>query len=113
MSLSQADLTTDRPQYSAWIRSSNNITQQFLSIGGQPDIISLAGGLPASELYPVEAIKQASVRALDRWGPATLEYGPVEGFPALRAAIAERMSKEHARRFEVENILLTTGAMQG
>lgn len=113
MSLSQADLTTDRPQYSSWIRSSNNITQQFLSIGGQPDIISLAGGLPASELYPVEAIKQASVRALDRWGAGALEYGPVEGFPALRAAIAERMSKEHGRRFDVENILVTTGAMQG
>jgi 2-aminoadipate transaminase len=113
MSLSQADLTTDRPQYSAWIRSSNNITQQFLSIGGQPDIISLAGGLPAAELYPVEAIKQASVRALDRWGTAALEYGPVEGLPALRAAIAERMSREHASRFGVENILLTTGAMQG
>ncbi|WP_162917304.1 aminotransferase-like domain-containing protein [Dongia deserti] len=113
MSLSQADLTTDRPQYSAWIRSSNNITQQFLSIGGQPDIISLAGGLPADELYPVEAIKQASVRALDRWGAAALEYGPVEGLPALRAAIAERMSREHACRFDAENILLTTGAMQG
>lgn len=113
MSLSQADFNTDRPQYSAWIRSSNNITQQFLSIGGQPDIVSLAGGLPAAELYPVEAIRQASVRALERWGVAALEYGPVEGLPALRSAIAERMSREHGRRFDVENILLTTGAMQG
>ncbi|MBL9034421.1 MAG: PLP-dependent aminotransferase family protein [Rhodospirillaceae bacterium] len=113
MSLSQADVTTERPPYAAWIRSSNNITQQFLSIGGQPDIVSLAGGLPAAELYPVEAIKQASARALDRWGATALEYGPVEGLPALRAAIAARMSREHGRRFEVENILLTTGAMQG
>ena len=64
MSLSQADLSTDRPPYSAWIRSSNNITQQFLSIGGRPDIVSLAGGLPAAELYPVEEIKRASARAL-------------------------------------------------
>ncbi|HKP26955.1 MAG TPA: PLP-dependent aminotransferase family protein [Dongiaceae bacterium] len=113
MSLSQADLSTDRPAFSHWIRSSNNVTQQFLAIGGQPDFVSLAGGLPAAELYPVEAIKQASARALDRWGSAALEYGPVEGFPALRAAIAERMSKEHRHRFGIENILLTTGAMQG
>src|SRR5262245_60391525 len=113
MSLSQADLSTDRPQYAEWIRSSNNITQQFLAIGGQPDFISLAGGLPAAEFYPVEAIKQATARALDRWGSATLEYGPVEGFPPLRAAIAERMSREHGHQFAVENILLTTGAMQG
>ena len=113
MSLSQADQSTGRPRYSEWIRSSNNVTQQFLAIGGQPDFVSLAGGLPAAELYPVEAIKQASTRALDRWGSAALEYGPVEGFPALRAAIAERMSKEHRRRFGIENVLLTTGAMQG
>jgi 2-aminoadipate transaminase len=108
MSLSQADLSTDRPPFSEWIRSSNNVTQQFLAIGGRPDIVSLAGGLPAAELYPVEAIKQASAGALDRWGSAALEYGPVEGFPALRAAIADRMSREHGHRFDVENILLTT-----
>ncbi|MBA4099810.1 MAG: PLP-dependent aminotransferase family protein [Rhodospirillum sp.] len=113
MSLSQADLSTDRPPFSHWIRTSNNVTQQFLAIGGQPDFVSLAGGLPASELYPVDAIKLASTRALERWGSAALEYGPVEGFPALRAAIAERMSKEHRHRFGIENILLTTGAMQG
>ena len=113
MSLSQADLSTNRPPFSRWIRTSNNVTQQFLAIGGQPDFVSLAGGLPASELYPVEAIKQASARALERWGSAALEYGPVEGFPALRAAIAARMSKEHRHRFGIENILLTTGAMQG
>ena len=113
MSLSQADLSTSRPAFSHWIRSSNNVTQQFLAIGGQPDFVSLAGGLPAAELYPVEAIKQASARALDHWGAAALEYGPVEGFLALRAAIAERMSKEHRRRFGIENVLLTTGAMQG
>jgi len=70
MSLSQADMSTDRPQFSHWIRSSNNITQQFMAIGGQPDIVSLAGGLPAAELYPVEAIRQASSRALGRWGSA-------------------------------------------
>lgn len=113
MSLSQADLSTDRRPFSHWIRASNNITQQFLAIGGQPDFVSLAGGLPAAELYPVEAIKQSAARALDRWGSAALEYGPVEGFPALRAAIAERMSREHRHRFGIENILLTTGAMQG
>src|SRR5215468_7793152 len=98
MSLSQADLSTDRPPFSHWIRSSNNVTQQFLAIGGQPDFVSLAGGLPAAELYPVEAIKQASTRALERWGSAALEYGPVEGFPTLRATIAERMSREHKHR---------------
>jgi 2-aminoadipate transaminase len=37
----------------------------------------------------------------------------VEGFPTLRAAIAERMSRQNDHRFGVEHVLLTTGAMQG
>jgi 2-aminoadipate transaminase len=113
MSLSTADHSTDRPPYAAWLRSTNNITQQFLSLGGRPDVISLAGGLPASELYPVEAVAQATRAALDRWGAQALEYGPVEGFPALRDAIAARISAATGGPFTRDNVLLTTGAMQG
>jgi len=102
-----------RPHYARWLGSTNNITQQFLAIGGIPDIISLAGGLPAAELYPVEEIRQASDRALTRWGTHALEYGPVEGFPALRQAIAERMSKATGGAFGTDNVLITSGAAQG
>lgn len=102
-----------RPGWAKWIRSSNTITQQFLAIGGQTDFVSLAGGLPAAELYPVDAVRQATERAIDRWGPKALEYGPVEGFPALRAAVAARTSAATGARFGPENVLLTTGAMQG
>lgn len=102
-----------RPQFARWLSSTNNITQQFLAIGGIPDIISLAGGLPAAELYPVEEIRQASDRALTRWGTQALEYGPVEGFPALRQAIAERISKATGGKFVADNVLITSGAAQG
>ena len=102
-----------RPHYARWLGSTNNITQQFLAIGGIPDIISLAGGLPAAELYPVEEIRQASDRALTRWGTQALEYGPVEGFPALRQAIAERMSEATGGAFTADNVLITSGAAQG
>lgn len=102
-----------RPKAARWLSSGNSITQQFLSLGGRPDIVSLAGGLPAAELYPVAAIADASARALARWGSTALEYGPVEGLSALRAAIAARISAQAGRRFGPENVLLTTGAMQG
>jgi 2-aminoadipate transaminase len=107
------DSWTARPHYAGWLGSTNNITQQFLAIGGIPDIISLAGGLPAAELYPVEEIRQASDRALTRWGSQALEYGPVEGFPALRLAIAERMSQATGGTFKADNVLITSGAAQG
>ncbi len=108
-----SDLRPARPAGAGWTRSSNDVTQQFMSLGGRPEVISLAGGLPAAELYPVNAIRAASDRALSRWGSATLEYGPIEGFPPLRAAIAARMSAATGHGVTVENVLLTTGAMQG
>lgn len=113
MPIASPDVSPPRPAFAAWIRSSNTITQQFMSIGGRPEVISLAGGLPAAELYPVEAIREATDRALTRWGSQALEYGPIEGFPALREAIAARISAMTGRAFTVENILLTSGAMQG
>jgi len=106
-------MNSSRPPFAGWIRSSNTITQQFLSIGGKPDIVSLAGGLPAAELYPVGAIRDATERALRRWGSSVLEYGPVEGLYALRETIAARTSAESGGKFLAANVMLMTGAMQG
>lgn len=101
-----------RPAWARWTTSSNDVTGQFLAAAGRPDFISLAGGLPAADLYPVDEVRVAADRALTRWGSAALEYGPVEGFPALRTAIAERMTASTGGMFRPEHVLLTTGAMQ-
>lgn len=105
-------MTTKRPAPAAWLGATNSITQQFLAAGGRPDVVSLAGGLPAAELYPIAEIEQATKRALERHGSAALEYGSVEGFPPLRALIAERFSAETGGRFTASNVLLTSGSMQ-
>jgi 2-aminoadipate transaminase len=102
-----------RPAFAQWIRSGNNVTQQFLSFGGRSDVVSLAGGLPAAELYPVAEIQAAVERAISKHGAAAMEYGPVEGLPSLRALIAQRLSAETGGLFSSSNVLLTTGAMQG
>ncbi len=108
-----ASAESTRTRWAGWIATSNDVTGQFLAAADQPGFVSLAGGLPAAELYPVEAVAAASVRALERWGGTALEYGPCEGFPALRKAIAERVSLATGGTFHAEHVLLTTGAMQG
>lgn len=110
---SSAPPDTRLPPYTGWILSSNNVTQQFLAFGGRPDVVSLAGGLPAAELYPVKAIQAATQKALQRHGAAALEYGAVEGLLALRELIAARVSADTGGSFTAANVLLTTGAMQG
>jgi 2-aminoadipate transaminase len=59
MTMDASDRRT-RPAYARWLTDSNDITQQFLAAGGRPDVVSLAGGLPAAELYPLAAIEAAA-----------------------------------------------------
>ena len=99
-----------RPRYAAWTRGTNGITRHM--VGVQPaGSINLAGGLPAPEIYPVDAVRAATARALDRFGPRALAYGPVAGLPELRALIARRMSRQ-GRRLGPENVLITSGGLQ-
>lgn len=59
-----SELPLPRPAFARWMSSGNTITQQFLAIGGRSDFISLAGGLPAAEFYPTDAIAEAAAAAL-------------------------------------------------
>ncbi|MSP89482.1 MAG: PLP-dependent aminotransferase family protein [Alphaproteobacteria bacterium] len=112
MTISDGRIGAKRPGWARWLGSTNTITQQFLTLGGRADVVSLAGGLPAAELYPIPAIQAAARRALETHGSAALEYGPVEGFPALRQLIAARVTAETGGVFTAANVLLTSGSMQ-
>jgi 2-aminoadipate transaminase len=85
--------------------------REILKVTAQPEIISFAGGLPAPELFPVEAIKAAADSVLTRHGQEALQYGPSEGFPALREWIAEEMGR---RGFSASaaDVLITNGSQQ-
>ena len=99
-----------RPAYARGMATTNEVTRQFLAVPGA-DCILLAGGLPAPEVYPLQAIEAATGQALRRFGADAAAYGPVEGLAELREAIAGRLSAG-GRRFGAENILVTTGSMQ-
>lgn len=83
--------------------------RELLKITQQPEVISLAGGFPAPELFPIEALQKASETVFRVHGPSALQYGPTEGVGALRARIAA------TQPFRVlpEQVLVTTGSQQG
>ena len=58
--------------------------REILKVAAQPEIISFAGGLPAPELFPVDAVRAAADNMLALHGREALQYGPSEGLPALR-----------------------------
>lgn len=85
--------------------------REILKVTAQPEVISFAGGLPAPELFPVEAVRIAADAALRQYGAACLQYGPSEGFRPLRDWIAAEMGRRGVPA-KAEQILVTTGSQQ-
>src|SRR5579859_5058711 len=92
-------------------RMSSSAIRELLKICEQPDFISFAGGLPAPEVFPVEAVGAAGARILRDSGPQALQYGPTEGYRPLRALLAEELSVD-GPKVDVDNVLITTGSQQ-
>jgi 2-aminoadipate transaminase len=86
--------------------------RELLKLTQQPGVISFAGGLPAPESFPIEAMKSVSQKVLEESGPAAMQYSTTEGVPALRRFIAGRMRQQGMAVDEI-NILITCGSQQG
>lgn len=86
--------------------------REILKVAERPEVLSFAGGLPAPELFPVEAIAEAHARALAREGGAALQYSTTEGFGPLREWIVARL-RGLGIGCDVEGTLVTNGSQQG
>lgn len=87
--------------------------REILKVTQQPDVISFAGGLPAPELFPIEAIDTVQHLVLQESGTTALQYTTTEGFAPLRSWIARRMNSRLGTAFEQDNVLITHGSQQG
>lgn len=87
-----------------------SVMRDLLKLTVAPDIISLAGGLPAGELLPVEAFRECLDAVLRRDGSRALQYSPMH--EPLRLWIAAAM---RARSVDCspEQVFITNGAQQG
>ena len=96
--------------------SVNHIPRSFireiLKVTAQPDVISFAGGLPNPASFPIEAIKQATIKVLDTDGQNVLQYAPSEGYLPLRKYIADRYAQK-GMQITPDEILITNGSQQG
>ena len=86
--------------------------REILKLTQRPEIISFAGGLPAPELFPIEALKTVSVKVLETMGKEALQYSTTEGYDPLRVKIAERMARVGIKATK-DDILITNGSQQG
>ncbi len=107
MAVSWSTLFADRTE-----RMHASDIRELLKLTARPDIISLAGGLPAPELFPVDEFRRAFEWVLETNGAAALQYGPSEGYRPLREFLAARMTRLGIPA-EADHILITNGSQQG
>src|SRR5947209_16390304 len=85
--------------------------REILKVTAQPDIISLAGGLPAPELFPVDEYRRAFEWVLETDGAQALQYGPSEGYRPLRELLATRLGG-FGITASADDVLITNGSQQ-
>jgi len=85
-------------------RMESSIIREILKVVGQPGMISLAGGLPAPEAFPVELIRTLSDQVISTWKDSAFQYAASEGFAPLREALGEErpaaICRELTKKFE-------------
>ena len=93
-------------------RMNPSAIREILKLTEQPGIISLAGGLPSAETFPIEAMREATTRVLRDTPREALQYAASEGFAPLREWVADEM-KRQGLSIGAAQVLITTGSQQG
>jgi 2-aminoadipate transaminase len=89
-----------------------SVIREILKLTERPGIVSLAGGLPAADGFPVEALREASARVLREQPREALQYAASEGYGPLRDWVAAQM-RQQGLRCDAAQVLVTTGSQQG
>lgn len=93
-------------------RMKTSAVREILKVAERPEILSFAGGLPAPELFPVEAIAQAHAEVFANEGPAAMQYSTTEGYGPLREWICAHLA-QRGQRATIDQVITTAGSQQG
>ena len=80
--------------------------------GVREGVISFAGGMPDSGLFPTDAFRRALNEVVREEGQALLQYYPVGGYPPLRRYLAAYLLR-FGLEARAEDILIVNGSQQG
>ena len=68
-----------------------NAIREILKVVSQPGMMSLAGGIPAPQSFPLEMLHGLSETVLAKYGAAALQYDRTEGFGPLRESLVDHL----------------------
>jgi len=77
-----------------------------------PEIISLAGGLPSPDVFQRTEFRAASEKSCDTEIDRILQYSPIPGEASLMDAVLRFLERDHIH-ISKENVLITTSGQHG
>ena len=86
-----------------------NVIREILKVVAQPGMVSLAGGIPAPESFPLEIIQELTEIVVEKYASGAFQYGPTEGFWPLREALSDYLEKRDLHAGAAE-ILIASGS---
>ncbi len=93
-------------------RMNPSIIREILKVTEKPGVLSMAGGLPSADTFPVDALKAACDRVLSHNAKEALQYASSEGFAPLRDWVAQRV-ESLGMQVKPDQVLVTSGSQQG
>jgi 2-aminoadipate transaminase len=89
-------------------RITSSAIRDLLEVAERPDVISLAGGLPAPETFPATALADAMAAVLRDEPGRALQYSTSQGLEGLRQWIAG----QRGGALEAGDVVVTAGSQQ-
>ena len=86
--------------------------REILKVTQRPEVISFAGGLPATELLPAAEMAELAREVLLSDGARALQYAPTEGLAVLRELIADRLGDRFGLHRTADEVLVVSGSQQ-
>jgi len=93
-------------------RMNPSVIREILKVTERPGVLSLAGGLPSPDTFPVQAMREATERVLRDTPREALQYAASEGYAPLREWVAAQMTAQ-GLQVDASQVLITTGSQQG
>jgi 2-aminoadipate transaminase len=93
-------------------RATRSEIRELLKLIAKPDIISLAGGLPAPATFPVEQLRSSCDEVLTRYGTVAMQYGATEGDLGLREELVKIMAEDGCEGLDPDHVLVTSASQQ-
>lgn len=87
--------------------------REIFKYAGKPGVISLAGGNPAPELFPVKEFSEILTEILEKDPITALQYGVTEGYAPLVKYVKGFLAEREKIGKDFDETLIVSGGQQG